>query len=40
MPLHKKLSISASTRASWYIYNDVEDIKALASIVIEKESKF
>ncbi|NMB69840.1 cysteine desulfurase, partial [candidate division WWE3 bacterium] len=30
MPYHKKLNISASTRASWYIYNDAEDIKALA----------
>jgi cysteine desulfurase/selenocysteine lyase len=30
MPFHKKLSISASTRASWYVYNDAEDIKALA----------
>jgi len=31
MPLHKKLQIAASTRASWYIYNDEEDIKALVS---------
>lgn len=31
MPLHKKLHIAASTRASWYIYNDEEDIKALVS---------
>lgn len=30
MPFHKKLNISASARASWYIYNDAEDIKALA----------
>lgn len=29
MPLHKKLAISASTRASFYIYNSTDDIDAL-----------
>lgn len=29
MPLHRKMGIVASTRASWYIYNSKEDIDAL-----------
>lgn len=29
MPLHKKLSIPASTRASYYLYNTIEDIDQL-----------
>lgn len=30
MPLHKKLNVTASTRASYYLYNTKEDIDALA----------
>jgi cysteine desulfurase/selenocysteine lyase len=29
MPLHKKLNIPSTTRASWYIYNTKEDIDKL-----------
>lgn len=31
MPLHKKLDIPATTRASWYIYNSKEDIDKLVA---------
>ena len=31
MPLHERLGISASTRASFYIYNTVEEVARLAA---------
>ena len=30
MPLHERLGITASTRASFYLYNTLEDVDALA----------
>jgi cysteine desulfurase/selenocysteine lyase len=29
MPLHQKLNVPASTRASFYLYNTFEDVDAL-----------
>jgi len=29
MPLHKRLKLAATTRASFYIYNDKKDVDAL-----------
>ncbi|HCU98099.1 MAG TPA: cysteine desulfurase, partial [Chloroflexi bacterium] len=29
MPLHEKYSLMATARASFYIYNDVDDVDAL-----------
>lgn len=40
MPLHTKLCIQASTRASFYIYNDINDIKALVEGLKKVRSTF
>jgi len=41
-PLHKELGLIASTRASFYIYNDMSDVDILASalkdLVLDKKS--
>lgn len=35
MPLHKYLELGPTCRASWYIYNDESDIKALENAILE-----
>jgi cysteine desulfurase/selenocysteine lyase len=40
MPLHKRFGIAASTRASFYVYNDEEDVRWLASSIESLKSKF
>ena len=35
MPLHQKLGIGSTCRASWYLYNDKKDLDALADGVLE-----
>jgi len=35
MPLHKRLGISASTRASFYFYNTVEEVEKLGAALIQ-----
>jgi cysteine desulfurase/selenocysteine lyase len=39
-PLMRKLGQSATARASFYIYNDVDDIEALATALIEARKYF
>ncbi len=40
MPLHKKMDISASCRASFYLYNKEEDIEALKKGLLEAREVF
>lgn len=40
MPLHARLGISASTRASFYLYNQPEEIEVLADAVQAVQAKF
>ncbi len=40
MPLHKRLGISASTRASFYLYNTPEEVDALGRAVEETKRVF
>lgn len=40
MPLHKRLGIAASTRASFYIYNDEDDVEALAEALEGLQARF
>jgi len=40
MPLHTRLGIAASTRASFYIYNDEKDIDALTAGIKEAKKLF
>ncbi len=40
MPLHKDLGISASTRASFYLYNTTEEVDAFIAAVSEVQAKF
>ncbi len=38
MPLHKRLGISASTRASFYLYNTEEEVERLAAAVARTQT--
>ena len=40
MPLHKRLGITASTRASFYLYNTPAEVDVLASAVEETKRVF
>jgi cysteine desulfurase/selenocysteine lyase len=40
MPLHKRLGITASTRASFYFYNTLEEVDALGRAVEETKRVF
>lgn len=40
MPLHKRFGIAATTRASFYLYNDISDVQALAEAIVSLQSKF
>jgi len=40
MPLHKDLGLSASTRASFYLYNTAEEVEQFAAAVREVQTKF
>jgi cysteine desulfurase/selenocysteine lyase len=40
MPLHKRLGITASTRASFYLYNTPTEVDVLASAVEETKRVF
>ena len=40
MPLHKRLGVSASTRASFYFYNTREEIGQLAQGLVETRRLF
>ncbi len=40
MPLHKDLGLSASTRASFYLYNTAEEVERFAAAVSEVQDKF
>jgi cysteine desulfurase/selenocysteine lyase len=40
MPLHTRLQITASTRASFYLYNTQEEIDRLAAGIVEIKRKF
>jgi len=40
MPLHKRFGIAASTRASFYLYNDISDVELLAEAIVSLQSKF
>ncbi|MFA5077715.1 MAG: aminotransferase class V-fold PLP-dependent enzyme, partial [Candidatus Micrarchaeia archaeon] len=39
-PLHERLGINGSVRASFYIYNDLEDVDALCSGLEKARTKF
>ena len=40
MPLHQRLGVPASARASFYLYNTAEDVQALATAVNKAISLF
>jgi cysteine desulfurase/selenocysteine lyase len=40
MPLHKRLGINATTRASFYLYNTLEEVEALAAGLVEVKRVF
>ncbi len=40
MPLHKRLGVAASSRASFYVYNTVEDVERLVSAVEDTQRFF
>jgi cysteine desulfurase / selenocysteine lyase len=40
MPLHTRLKITASSRASFYLYNTMEEVELLASALAEAKKKF
>ena len=40
MPLHARLGISASTRASFYLYNQPHEVDALADAIEAVKAKF
>ncbi|MDE0818143.1 MAG: aminotransferase class V-fold PLP-dependent enzyme, partial [Pirellulaceae bacterium] len=40
MPLHKRLGVPASARASFYLYNTAEDVQALTTAVNKAISLF
>jgi cysteine desulfurase/selenocysteine lyase len=40
MPLHTRLKITASNRASFYLYNTLEEVERLASALAETKQKF
>ncbi|MCP5032377.1 MAG: aminotransferase class V-fold PLP-dependent enzyme, partial [Actinomycetia bacterium] len=39
-PLMRKLGVSATARASFYVYNDVDDVDALAEALNEAKAFF
>ncbi|RJQ75773.1 cysteine desulfurase [Pseudonocardiaceae bacterium YIM PH 21723] len=39
-PLHRRLNIPASVRATFYLYNDLDDVTALAKAVVEAKKFF
>ena len=39
-PLHRKLGLVASARASFYLYNDQDDIDALIAGILEARKYF
>jgi cysteine desulfurase / selenocysteine lyase len=40
MPLHKRLGVSATSRASFYLYNTLDEVEIFASAVREVREKF
>jgi cysteine desulfurase/selenocysteine lyase len=40
MPLHDRLGIPASTRASFYFYNTTEEIERLGEAVVRAQEMF
>jgi cysteine desulfurase/selenocysteine lyase len=40
MPLHARLRVSASCRASFYLYNSLADVEALASALSDAQKRF
>jgi cysteine desulfurase/selenocysteine lyase len=40
MPLHKRFGVSATSRASFYLYNTLDEVSAFADAVREVREKF
>jgi cysteine desulfurase/selenocysteine lyase len=39
-PLHRKFAVAATTRATFYIYNGLSDIDALADAIVSAQRFF